>query len=82
MTRYAPTMARKTASSLSAFWLLSRTSAAASSVTAKPAAIDVFFASAIHTLPSGWTTVRKACGSTMVVSVWRKSSPSARAASA
>jgi hypothetical protein len=82
MTRYAATMARKTASSLSEFWLLSRTSAAASSVTAKPAAIEVFFARAIQTLPSGGTTVRNACGSTMVVRVCRKSRPSARAASA
>ena len=53
-----PRSARKTASSWSAFWLPSRSSAAASSVTAKPAAIEVFFASAIQTLPSGGTTVR------------------------
>ena len=52
------------------------------SATENPAAIVVFFSSAISVLISGGTTERTACGSTTWVSVWPKVSPSARAASA
>ena len=52
------------------------------SVTSMVAATAVFFVRAMSTLPSGGTTVRKACGSTTSVRTWREASgPSARPAS-
>ena len=62
--------------------LTSRGSRELSSLTEKPAAIEVFLTIAIQTLPSGGTTVRKACGSTTSRRLWPKVRPIARAASA
>ncbi len=45
------------------------------------AATEVFLVSAMSTLPSGGTTVRKAWGSTTSPSTCRNGRPSARAAS-
>ena len=62
--------------------MASRLADGPSSATANALAIEVFFVSAMTTLISGGTTVRKACGSTMCRSVWANVSPIDRAASA
>src|SRR5690554_6663248 len=77
--RATPTMTSMT----SLGWrLASRCEIATSSVKAKPAAIEVFLASAINTEMSGGIAERHACGNTMLSSVCQKFIPTDRAASA
>ena len=48
---------------------------APASATEKPAAMVVFFSSAIMVLTIGGTTERSACGSTTLPSIWRERQP-------